>query len=226
MGRRARASIDESGCGHGIVHVRLVIRTVEILAIPASRKVVGNKDSSRTWLGREVRKLCTSVDKSLQAVVAEAGVRFSLGNWAAHRHAEARFEGRDGLLLDIISSQVILGIVDCDPASCPRCQGSIVDHRHAVVGSVGRVFEVHDGSPVVGEVLGHLAGSTGASGAHVPGHSRVEGITTNDVMKMRGGSISRFNDRVKPLDGQRGASEAKTCLGCPSEECKSRSDRE
>lgn len=39
-----------------------------------------------------------------------------------------------------------------------RGQSVVLDDRHALVRPIGRVLEEHDGSPVVGKVLGEGAG--------------------------------------------------------------------
>ena len=75
------------------------------------------------------------------------------------------------------------------------------------------MLEVHDGCPVVGEVLGHLAGSTCTSGADISGHGGIEGVATDDMMKMCGWGIAGLHNGVKPLDSQGRASEAEACLG-------------
>lgn len=50
---------------------------------------MGDENTSRAWLGREVGKLWASVYEGLQAVVAEAGMWLAGVSWAANRHTEA-----------------------------------------------------------------------------------------------------------------------------------------
>jgi len=201
VGGRAWASIGETKSANGIVHVRLVIGAIEVLAIPACWEVVGYKNTSRARLGGEVRELSASVKKCLEAVVAEASMGLGSLTRAANGHTEAGLERLDRLRLDIVSRQIILGVVDRNATGDARCKGSIVDDRHTVIRSVS-VLVVHDGSPVVGKVLGHLASSASTPFTHVTGHGGIEGISSNDMVKMGGADLAGLNNRVKALDGQ------------------------
>jgi hypothetical protein len=94
-------------------------------------------------------------------------------------------------------------------------KSSIVDNGNTVVGAVRGVFEVHHGRPIVGEVFRHLAGGTCAPLADISGHRGIEGVAADDMVKMRRGSISWFDYRVKALDSQGRAPEPKTSVGGP-----------
>jgi hypothetical protein len=48
------------------------------------------------------------------------------------------------------------------------------------------MLEEQVSSPVIREVLCHLAGRASASGANITSHGGVEGISTNNMMQMRG----------------------------------------
>jgi len=93
-----------------------------------------------------------------------------------------------------------------------------------VVRAVGGMLEVHHSSPVVGEVLGHLAGSAGTPSTDIAGHGCVEGISANDVVKMCRRGVTRLHDGIEALGGQRRASKSKTCLN-RGDERKSESKR-
>lgn len=190
------------------------------------------EDAGRAGLGGEVPHLRTSVEERREAVVAQAemlGTVSSGGGRAADRHAETLetvrisehrysnrqtygLKGGDGLLLKVIPRKVVLCVVDSDAAGGTSRKSSVVDNRYALVRSVGGMLEVHDGGPVVGEVLSHLAGRAAAPRTNIPGLGGIELVSTNDVVKMRGGGYARLDDRVKALDGQGRASKAKTCV--------------
>lgn len=70
------------------------------------------------------------------------------------------------------------------------------------------MLEEQNCSPVVGEVLRHLASGAGGPSTNISGHGGIEGISTNDVVEMGRRALARLDDRVKSLDGQRGAWEA------------------
>ena len=93
-------------------------------------------------------------------------------------------EGLDRLLLDIIPGKIVLGIINSNSTSRAGCEGCIVDDRYTVVGSVGMLV-IHNSSPVVGEVLRHLASGAGAPCANIAFHGGVEGIPADDMVKMR-----------------------------------------
>lgn len=64
------------------------------------------------------------------------------------------------------------------------------------------MLEEQGGSPVVGEVFGHLAGGAAGSGTNIACHGNVESIATNDVVKMSGRYCVRLDHGVKPLEEQ------------------------
>ena len=82
-----------------------------------------------------------------------------------------------------------------------------------MIGTVRRVLEIKDGSPVIAKVFAHLARSAGAPVSDISAHGGVEGISTNDMVKMGRRDRARLDDGVESLDSQRRASEAQTCLG-------------
>lgn len=106
----------------------------------------------------------------------------------------------------------MLGVVDGHATSGAARQGGVVDNRHAVVGAVGGILEIQNGRPVVREILGHLTSGTVRPSPDIAGHRGVEGIPTDDMMKMRRPELAGLDDGVKALDGQRRASKAKASL--------------
>lgn len=81
-----------------------------------------------------------------------------------------------------------------------------------MVRAVSRVLEVHDGGPVVGEVLGHFASGARSPGADVTFHGRVESITTNNVVDVGRGTVAGLDDGVKSLNSQGRAPETKASV--------------
>lgn len=65
-----------------------------------------------------------------------------------------------------------------------RGQGIILHDRDALVRSIGRMFEKHDGGPVIREVFGKRAGCTGPLIADVTRHRSIKGIASHDLMEM------------------------------------------
>jgi len=92
-----------------------MIRAVKILAIPASWKVVGSKDTACAWLGGHGIRDCASA-AACHALVAEAGVILCGCSGVAHRHTETRWEGFNRLLLQVVLAQIELSIVYSKPA--------------------------------------------------------------------------------------------------------------
>jgi hypothetical protein len=74
------------------------------------------------------------------------------------------------------------------------------------------MLEVQSGSPVVGKVFGHLARSASSSLADITIHSCVESIATDNMMNVSGRERAWLGCRVKALEGQRRAWEAKPSL--------------
>jgi hypothetical protein len=125
-----------------------------------------------------------------------------------------RFEGRDLLLLEVISDQVELGVVDGQAtlsALGATQQGLNRKNRHAVIGAVG-VLEVQMGGPVVREVLRHLTGCAGGSLTDIPFHGSVEGVAADDVVDMGRRDGAWLDDGVEALDSQGRAGEAEAGL--------------
>jgi hypothetical protein len=81
-----------------------------------------------------------------------------------------------------------------------------------VVGPIGRVFEVQSSSPVVGEVIGHLARSARSARTNVAVHSRVESISTDDVMDMSGWERAWLRSGIEALECQSGAGKTESSL--------------
>ena len=195
--------------------------------------MVGGEDTTRTWLSGKISYQWASA-AACHALIAKPDVISGGGSWASHGHAETlgvlaiwifldysilgsyRWEALDGLLLQVVPHEIELSIVDSEPTLSTvgaSKQGLNWNRRHAMVGAVGRVLEVQVRSPVIGEVFRHLAGSALSPGANIAGHSDIEGISANDVVDMRGRVHSRLAGRIKTLDSQSRAWEAKAGLG-------------
>ena len=82
-----------------------------------------------------------------------------------------------------------------------------------MIGPISRVFEVQMCHPIVGEIFGHLTSSASRPGGNVTSHSRIKGISTDDMMNMRGRVRARFAGGVKALSRQGRAWEPKAGLG-------------
>lgn len=65
-------------------------------------------------------------------------------------------------------------------------------------------------NPVIGKVLGHLAGSAGSPGADIAVHGGVEGISTDDVVNVGGRELAWLSSGIKTLSGQGRAWESKS----------------
>jgi hypothetical protein len=121
-----------------------------------------------------------------------------------------RLEGRN--LLVAVGVKVLLGVVHRHAAVDAVGQRSVLHDGHTLIRAVGRVLEEHDGRPVVGEVFGEGAGGARASLAHVPVHSRVEGISSDDLVKMGRRDLVRLDEGVETLDSQGRTPESQRCL--------------
>jgi hypothetical protein len=74
------------------------------------------------------------------------------------------------------------------------------------------MLEEEDSSPIVGKVLGHLAGCARGPLAHVAQHCDVERIAADDVVQMGGWIRTGLNDGVEALEGQGRAWKAEASL--------------
>ena len=81
-----------------------------------------------------------------------------------------------------------------------------------MIGSVCGVLEVQGCCPVIGEVLRHLAGSTGSPLTNIAVHGGVEGVPANNVVNMSGWKRTRLAGGIKALKGQSRAWKAKASL--------------
>jgi hypothetical protein len=193
---------------------------------------MGSEDTARAGPCGEVVHLGTSA-LTIKALVGEADLIARGGTWVAHCHAEAlqgvrvsssgalnvvgeyRRESLDWLLPDVIPGKVELGIVDGETAcsalgpSKKRLDGK---NRHAVVRAIGRILKVEVGSPVVREVLRHLAGGACGPRTNITLHASVKCVSANDVMNVGGWEHARLDDRIQALDGQGRAWESKASV--------------
>jgi len=85
--RGAGRSVGEALRVNRVVHVRLVVGAVKVLAVPARSEVVGGEDTARAGLAGHIRHDSTSA-AAAHALVAETSVVLRLSTWRSHRHAE------------------------------------------------------------------------------------------------------------------------------------------
>jgi len=105
-----------------------------------------------------------------------------------------------------------LSIIDGNSALGTVLTGTNIHRRYTVVGSVRRILEVQDSSPVVGKVLGHLAGGAGGPRADVAFHGGIEGIAADNMVQMSTWQGAWLASRVKALEGKSRAWETKAGL--------------
>lgn len=131
--------------------------------------------------------------------------------------ASDRDEGAYGLecrnLLPAVRVEVLLHVVD-GHAAVEVAHECIRVLRHALIGAVARP-EVHDGRPVVREVLAEGARRAGGPLRYVRVriHGRIEAVATNDLVHMGRGRPAGLDNGVESLDAQRGAPKAKVRMG-------------
>jgi len=108
VGSRARGRVGEAVAGDGVVHVRLVVWAVEVLAVPAAKnclsvrerilttyfiliidnsrgEMMDSENAGRAWLVREVNHLGASVEQRGEAVESQADVALGLVQGACGR---------------------------------------------------------------------------------------------------------------------------------------------
>src|SRR3569833_1174503 len=124
-----------------------------------------------------------------------------------------RLERRDLLLA--VGVEVLLDVVHRHTTD-QVAQKSIRVLRDAVVRAVARL-EVQQSRPVVGRVLGELAGRARGLRANIPRHGGVERIPSFYLMHVGAGDGTGLDDGVEALDDQLAASEAQVSLGGPGE---------
>jgi len=138
-----------------IVHVSLVVGTVEVLAIPASGEVMDSHDTTLAFLGREGIKFRESRQFVLQTDEHKAISLLRSACRLANRHTESRLERCD--LLPAVGAEIFLHVID-GHASIDAGDDLRVGHdRHTLIGSIGRMLVEHDGGPVVRKVIGEDA---------------------------------------------------------------------
>lgn len=93
-------------------------------------------------------------------------------------------------------------------------QESIRVLGHALIRPVASL-EVQNCSPVVREVLREAAGCASSLLGNILArvHSRIEGISTDDLVEVGRRDGTRLNERVKTLDANSGTSESEVRLG-------------
>ena len=158
MRSRTRARTLESP-GLGIRHVRHMIGRVQILPVPAGRKPSVDHDPGGTGLLGEIQRLGEArphrLETGIRQLTEAAGFALGAVRGLAYELAEPGAEGGDFRLL-LPVRQGALHVVDRH-AAVGALEARVADLWHAVVGPVARAEKEHR-RPVVGEVLGELAG--------------------------------------------------------------------
>lgn len=148
----------------GISNVALVVRRIEIFAVPAGGEDDGSPNAARAIL---VGKLSSvfGIAGSEALAVAHAAMADGcfvgfFGHWVAGDHAEAGLEGGHLAVLGAVWHVV-------DGHASVLLEPNIGELRHTVESAVLGRLEVQGGSPVVAEVLGVGARSTGGLGRRI-----------------------------------------------------------
>jgi hypothetical protein len=118
----------------GVIHVRLVVGTIEVLAVPACGKVVLSHNAAFAWLLREVIDLREPRGFGIKAGEPKALVldkSICALSRAANRHTEARREGPNEFVS--IRIEILLGIIDGHSAIYSSWQGIVRHNRHTLV---------------------------------------------------------------------------------------------
>lgn len=164
---------------------------------PAAMADVGLGNLAVLGVGRVTGKHAEALDASLVS---------DTNPWA-HEHRTYRSEGGGlaaGNVVDVettLVDELTLGT-------------AVADLGNAVIRSV-LVLEKHDGRPVVGQILGERAGCAGRSLDQVILdwlHSQVEGVTTNDLVKMGSVADAGVDERIDTVDNELGAGEPQHVL--------------
>jgi len=111
-----------------------------------------------------------------------------------------------------IGKEILLCIIDRHSTIDAIGQRCVLHDRHTLIRSI-RMFEEHDGGPVIGKVLGEGTCCAGALCADIACHIWFKGIPTDDLMKMARRGFARLDERVDALDAQSRTPESKGCLG-------------
>ena len=186
-------------------HMAPVVRRVERFAIPAGGKGVDGPDAALAEPGRHVQPVgrraiqVSRIPRLGHAPMAD--LLLLAGAFVEHdipdQHAEARLERRDPRHA-VIRRDVIHG----DAALSG--QALVGELGHSLVRPVTGL-EVHDGGPVVGQVIGK--GAAGASGRvdEVVGrkvHRRLERVASDDLVEMGRRHGAGANEGVKAVDDE------------------------
>lgn len=132
-------------------------------------------------------------------------------HWVSSDHAETLGGSSDFAIvrwLDVVYRHAAVRATDC-----------VVGHlRYPNKATIG-MLEVHDSGPVVGAILLELAACTGGGLGKVETriHGQIEGIPTDDLMKMRR-YLAWCDQGVKPLCHELGTGETNQSLSSRREE--------
>lgn len=147
-----------------IRHMRLMVRRIEVLSIPAARENNRRPNPAGAILIRQLGGILAIAGREalavLQAPMAQAGFRGLLGRRVAGEHAEAGLEGGHFAVFGGVGHVV-------DGHAAVLLQSDVGELRDALEGRVLGGLEVERGGPVVGEVFRVGAGGAGGEGGGV-----------------------------------------------------------
>lgn len=145
-------------------NMALMVRRIQILAIPTAREDNSCANAPRAVLVRQLRSiLAIAWRKALtifQTTMAYGSSIGFLGKWVASQHAEAGLKGSHLAVLGGVSH-----VVDCHAAVL--LQSDVGELRNALKGAILWGLEVQGGGPVVAEVLRVGARCAGGEGGGV-----------------------------------------------------------
>jgi hypothetical protein len=165
-----------------IGNMALVVRGIQILAVPTAGEDNGRSNAPRTVL---IRQLCSILSIAwrealtiLQTTMAYGSFVWFLGKRIASQHAEARLEGGHLAVLGGVGH-----VVDCHAAIL--LEPDIGELWDALESTVLWGLKVHGGGPVVAEVLGVGAGCAGGEGGGVvDGGFHLDEVSESDLKGM------------------------------------------
>ena len=189
--------------GLGVGNMALVVRAVDVLAVPTRRERHGRANPTSAEACGECLRVCARAGRAAavvfrpQAAVTQLLLHALLltQSGIADEHPEAGLKGRD-CRLAIVRGDVVNGDTAVGPES------DVGELANPTICSVAGA-EVQDGRPVVREVFGKGAAGAGRVLDEVVGsrvHAGVQRVSSHDLVDMRRDSDSRVDQRVDSAD--------------------------
>jgi hypothetical protein len=175
--------------------VALVVGTVQVGAVPAGWEAHADHDSHFARAAWESALIAASSRAGCKTCVLELwGFLCCLLSccpvgWVSNCHAKTGLESSDFAIGKIVDSLTTI----C--STVPEWVGQGIN---ALVSSVP-CLEVHDSRPVVGEVFSWYTAGAGGEVGNVGTHGGVEGISSDDLVKMRASYHARIDNAVQEL---------------------------